>query len=107
IHVMDLAEAHVRALDWLGSQQGDSLVEVVNVGTGRGVSVLEAVKAFEAASGESLNYQVGPRRRGDIVQLWADTPKAARVLGWKATRGVQDAMADAWRWQQTLEKPGE
>lgn len=107
IHVMDLAEAHVRALDWLAEQGGDGLVEVVNVGTGRGVSVLEAVKAFEEASGETLNYEVGARRPGDIMQIWADTTKAEEVLGWKATRGVEEAMADAWRWQQTLERPAE
>jgi UDP-glucose 4-epimerase len=107
IHVMDLAEAHVRSLDWLAQREGDGLVEVFNVGTGRGVSVLEAVRAFEEASGESLAYEVGARRPGDIVKIWADTSKAEEVLGWKATRGVEDAMADAWRWQQTLEKPAE
>jgi UDP-glucose 4-epimerase len=103
IHVMDLAEAHVKALDWLAARPGPGAMnEILNVGTGRGVSVLEAVRAFEAASGRKLNYRIGPRRPGDIEKIWADTSKCQRVLGFVTRRGVEEAMRDAWNWQVRL-----
>lgn len=102
IHVMDLAEAHVRALEWLGRLDPGGRTEAFNVGTGRGVSVLEAIEAFERASGTPLNYVRGKRRPGDIVQVWADASKAEATLGWSARRGVDEAMRDAWTWQVQL-----
>jgi len=102
IHVMDLANAHVKALDWLEAQPRVSGNEVFNVGTGKGCSVFEAIQAFERAAGVTLPYTVGSRRPGDIEQIFADADKAQRVLGWKAQRSIEDAMCDAWRWQKNL-----
>jgi UDP-glucose 4-epimerase len=96
IHVSDLAEGHVAALKVL-LEQGRSLT--VNLGTGRGYSVLEVVHAFEAASGRPVPYQLAPRRPGDVAQCYADPALAQRLLGWKATRSLEEMCADAWRWQ--------
>lgn len=97
IHVVDLALGHVRAL-----QQIDALpqVDAINLGTGRGYSVLELVRAYEKAAGRAVPYRVVARRSGDIAACWADTTKAARLLGWSAQRGLDEMCADAWRWQQ-------
>jgi UDP-glucose 4-epimerase len=100
IHVMDLAEGHVAALDWLRREVG---MLTVNLGTGRGYSVLEMVKAFEAASGRPVPWRMAARRAGDIAQCWADASLAGRLLGWKAGRGLEQMCADAWRWQQYCE----
>jgi UDP-glucose 4-epimerase len=96
IHVCDLAEGHVAALKSL-LEQGRSLT--VNLGTGRGNSVLEVVKAFEAASGKPVPYQIVPRRPGDVAQCYADPSLAKQLLGWSATRSLEEMCADAWRWQ--------
>jgi len=102
IHVMDLAEGHVKALQALladgdnGNNQG---LRVWNLGTGTGVSVLEMVHAFEEASGRPIPYRIAPRRAGDIAECWADTTKARQELGWQARRTLQDMVTDAWRWQ--------
>lgn len=104
IHVVDLAKAHVRALDWVREQSArGSFNEVFNVGSGRGTSVLEAVSAFQRVTGAKLNYTIGPRRPGDVVQTYADASKANRVLGWKAERSIDDALRDAYRWQMSLQ----
>jgi UDP-glucose 4-epimerase len=96
IHVMDLAEGHVAALKTLlESKQGFT----VNLGTGRGYSVLDVVKAFEKASGRKVPYRVAPRRAGDVAQCYADPALAKDVIGWQATRGIDEMCADAWRWQ--------
>lgn len=105
IHVVDLAGAHVKALDWMAQQDRPAFAEVFNVGTGRGVSVLEAIRAFEEASGKPLNYRVGARRPGDIEKIWADTTRCRQVLGFEATRTIEQAMRDAWNWQQRLAAP--
>ena len=97
IHVVDLAEGHVAALRYLEREQG---LLTVNLGAGRGYSVLEMVKAFEAASGRSVPYRVGPRRDGDIAQFWADPALAQQLLGWQTRRDLRRMCADAWRWQQ-------
>jgi UDP-glucose 4-epimerase len=97
IHVMDLAEGHLRALQALQTLSG---AHVWNLGTGQGYSVLEMVRAFEAASGCRIPYRIAPRRSGDIATCYADASKAARELGWKASRGLPEMMRDAWRWQQ-------
>ena len=99
IHVEDLAEGHVAALDYLNRAGG---LLTVNLGTGRGYSVLEMVRAFEQASGRPVPYNVGPRRSGDIAQCWADPSLAQRLLGWTAQRGIAEMCADAWRWQQSV-----
>lgn len=96
IHVVDLAEGHLRALDALQTRSG---VSVWNLGTGQGYSVLEMVHAFEAASGRPVPYRIAPRRPGDIATCYADPLKAERELGWKAQRGLAEMMRDAWRWQ--------
>jgi UDP-glucose 4-epimerase len=102
IHVMDLAKAHVAALDWLGRRNASGLHEVFNLGMGKGVSVLEAIAAFEAASGSSLRYRIGPRRPGDVIEIYANVDKANRLLGWRTERGIVDAMRDAHNWQLAL-----
>ena len=96
IHVCDLAAGHVAALKAL-LEQGRSLT--VNLGTGKGRSVLEVVRAFEAASGRSVPYRFSPRRAGDVPQLFADPARARQLLHWRATRSLDEMCADAWRWQ--------
>lgn len=96
IHVMDLAEGHVAALDYLAQRPG---VLTVNLGTGRGYSVLDAVKAFERASGKPVAYQFAGRRPGDIAECWADPALAGKLLGWSASRSIDKMCEDAWRWQ--------
>jgi len=98
IHVVDLALGHIRTLDKLASGAG---IYTYNLGTGRGNSVLEMVRAFEAASGRPVPYQIVARRPGDIAACYADASLAARELGWKAERNVEQMCADAWRWQST------
>ena len=96
IHVVDLAKGHVAALRYALGHKGS---EVFNLGTGHGVSVLELVHAFEAATGVKIPYRITPRRPGDLAECWADPSKAGRVLGWHAEKTVEDMCADAWRWQ--------
>lgn len=101
IHVMDLVEGHLAALNWLGRQKQDVAVcEVFNLGTGKGYSVLEVLRAFEQASGKSVPYKVVGRRAGDIATCYADASKAEKLLGWKAKRSLQEMMRDAWNWQK-------
>jgi UDP-glucose 4-epimerase len=96
IHVSDLAQGHVEALRYLERHPG---LLTVNLGTGRPVSVLEMVRAFEQASGRPVPYQVVPRRPGDVAACWADPTLAQQLLGWRAQHGVQRMCEDAWRWQ--------
>ena len=96
IHVADLAEGHLAALNYLERQVG---LFSVNVGTGQGYSVLDIVNAFERASGRPVPHRVAPRRPGDIAQCWADPGLAYELLGWRATRGLDQMCSDAWRWQ--------
>jgi UDP-glucose 4-epimerase len=104
IHVVDLAKAHVKALDRLMKHENNDPYEVFNLGTGKGSSVLEAINSFEKVSGEKLNWTFAPRRAGDVIEAYADTTKANEVLGWKAEKNIEDCMRDAWRWQQKLGK---
>lgn len=106
IHVMDLAEAHVAALRLLQQSEAGSAYHVFNVGTGRGNSVLELIKTFEDVSGSPLRYRIGPRRAGDITAVYADVQKARDQLGWTAQRSLREALADAWRWQLSLDSKG-
>jgi UDP-glucose 4-epimerase len=103
IHVVDLAKAHVKALNY--ADEMNKSVDVFNVGTGNGTTVLEVIRAFENINGIKLNYKIGPRRPGDIEQIWADTTKVSEALGWKPQYGVEDMMKHAWAWQQGLTKP--
>lgn len=96
IHVSDLANAHLKALQALSPEHG---CQSYNIGTGRGYSVLEMVKAFERASGQTINYKIMPRRAGDIASCYADTGKSADHLGWKAEYDLDRMMQDLWRWQ--------
>ena len=98
IHVMDLASGHVKALEKLAENPG---VVIYNLGTGRGYSVLEMVKGFEAAAGRKVPYRVVGRRPGDIASCYADPTKAEKDLSWKAARDIDEMCADAWRWQST------
>lgn len=97
IHVMDLADAHVRALEHARTRTG---ALALNVGTGRGYSVLELVRAFEQASGRKVPHEVVARRPGDVAELWADPARAKQLLGWTASRGIEAMCADTWRWQR-------
>ncbi len=96
IHVVDLAQGHVDALDRLNEF---SKVMTINLGTGKGYSVLEMVKAFEKASGRKVPYKIAPRRAGDIATCFADPSYAKEVLGWEAKRGIEEMCEDSWRWQ--------
>lgn len=96
IHITDLAEGHAAALDYATLHSG---AEIINLGTGRGHSVLEMIAAFETASGQEINYQIMPRRAGDIDSFFADATKAKTLLGWHAKRGVDKMCQDVWRWQ--------
>lgn len=96
IHVVDLALGHLKALQRIEQHAG---VSIYNLGTGHGYSVLDMVKAFEQASGQAVPFNISPRRAGDIAECWADPAKALAELGWKAERGLEQMMVDAWRWQ--------
>lgn len=97
IHVTDLVNGHVTALDALAGQKG---VMTLNLGTGQGVSVLEMIKAFARASGREINYRIVARRPGDVAECYADPTLAYKTMGWRATRGIEQMCADAWRWQE-------
>jgi UDP-glucose 4-epimerase len=98
IHVVDLADGHLKALQVISSMKG---VQIWNLGTGHGYSVLEMLRAFEQVCGKPLPYRIAARRAGDIAECWADPAKAERDLGWKAQKSLASMMVDAWRWQST------
>ncbi|MDR1225279.1 MAG: UDP-glucose 4-epimerase GalE [Prevotellaceae bacterium] len=102
INVVDLAKAHVIAVKRLLENKSKKPVEVFNLGTGRGLSVLEVVKTFEKVTGVKLNHEIVGRRAGDIEQVWANPDFANRELGWKAVETIEDTLASAWKWQQKL-----
>ena len=102
IHVVDLAKAHVVALNRLLKGNNKANYETFNLGTGKGSSVLEVVNAFERVSGKKLNYKIVGRREGDIISAYADTDKANNELGWKAQLSLDDAMRSAWKWEQKV-----
>ena len=101
IHVMDLAEGHIKALEYAMSHTGE---EVFNLGTGTGYSVLDMVKAFEKASGKKIPYEITERRPGDLAVLFSDPSKSEDVLRWKAVRGLEDMCRDSWNWQKNNPK---
>lgn len=96
IHVMDLANGHLKAVEYAANKQG---VSVFNLGTGTPYSVLEIIKAFESATGVTIKYEMGARRAGDLPEFWANADKAAEILGWKTTRTLEDMCRDTWNWQ--------
>tara|TARA_R110002073_G_scaffold279026_1_gene442867 strand:+ start:106079 stop:107092 length:1014 start_codon:yes stop_codon:yes gene_type:complete len=102
IHVVDLAKAHTVALKRLLENNNKTPFEVFNIGTGKGSSVLEVIKAFEKVNAIKLNYKIVDRREGDIIEAYADTSFANNELNWKTELGLEDALLDAWKWQQTL-----
>ena len=102
IHVVDLAKAHVIALERLLEHKNDANYEVFNLGTGTGSTVLEAIQSFERVSGKKLNYKIVDRRPGDITSAYASTEKANKILGWKAESTLDEAMKSAWEWEQKI-----
>ncbi len=102
IHVVDLAEAHVKAMDRMTGKKQKRNYEYFNVGTGNGTSVLEVIKTFERVTNQKLNYKIVDRRPGDVVKIYANTDLANNELGWKASLGIDQMMADAWRWQKKV-----
>lgn len=99
IDVVDLAKAHVIAMERMLSRDDKDAVEIFNLGTGRGLSVLELINSFERATGVPVPHRIGPRRAGDIEKIWADPKKANEDLGWKADTPIDDTMRNAWKWQ--------
>ena len=104
IYVVDLAKAHVKAIDRMLNAKDRDQVEVFNLGTGKGLSVLTLIKEFEAATGVKIPYTIVGRREGDIEQVWAAPKKANEVLGWKADTPIRDVLASAWKWEKHIRK---
>lgn len=102
IHVVDLAKAHVKAIELLSRQTEANFYDVFNVGTGQGNTVLELIETFEKTNGIKLNYRIGPRRPGDVEKIWAQSDKANSELNWKTEKTLEDSLRDAWRWQQKI-----
>lgn len=102
IHVLDLANAHIKALEYLEKQSQNTFYDFFNIGTGQGNSVLEVVKTFEEVNNLKLNYKFGDRRDGDVEKVYADTKKANEVLDWKAKLNLAHALKDAWNWQKNI-----
>ena len=99
VHVMDLAEAHVSALEYSLQQKNSPQIESFNLGIGEGVSVLEAISAFKNVVGQKINYRIGERRPGDIAAIYADYTKAKKILDWQPKRTIEDIMKTAWKWE--------
>lgn len=104
IHVMDIADAHTKALEYLNAERNNEQVEIFNLGTGNGVSVLEMIRSFEEVTGVKLNYTIGPRREGDVIAVYADNTLAREKLGWTCQYGVDDMMRSAWAWEQVKDQ---
>ena len=102
IHVVDLAKAHVTALQRILSKQNSDKVETFNLGTGKGTSVLEVINAFEKVSGQKLPYKIVGRREGDVISAYANTDKAYKILGWKTQLSLEEGLASAWKWEQKI-----
>ncbi len=102
IHVVDIAKAHVLAVERLMNKKNKNKFEIFNLGSGNGNSVMECIQTFEKVTGKKLNYEIGPRRAGDVVKVWADTFLANKELGWKCTMNLEDIMRTAWAWELKL-----
>ena len=103
IHVVDLAKAHIKSLNRLLDNKNSSNYDVFNIGTGTGSSVLEVIKSFEKVSNQKLNYKIGSRRKGDIIEAYANTKKANSILNWEAKLSLDQAVNSAWKWQQKIQ----
>ena len=106
IYVVDLAKAHVKAMQRVLDNPDSEAVECFNIGTGKGVSTLEVVEGFEKATGVKLNWAYAPRREGDIEKVWGNVDKANTVLGWKADTPLDEVLSTAWKWQKKLREDG-
>lgn len=104
IHVLDLAKAHVQAINYLQDQKDEPFYDFFNIGTGSGNTVLEVVNTFEKVSGKKLNYVIGNRREGDVEKIYANVDKANNLLHWTAEKPLEESLADSWNWQLTLSK---
>ena len=104
IHVSDIANAHVLALENLLNEKIEKSHDILNLGTGNGVTVLEAITAFEKVSGNKLNYKIGGRREGDVATIYADNEKAKNILNWKSKISLDEMMLSAWKWEKNLSK---
>lgn len=102
IHVVDLAKAHVKALELLAGVQEENFYDVFNIGTGEGVTVLQLITTFEEVNNLKLNYSIGPRRPGDVEQIYAQVDKSREVMKWQTEKTLKDSLRDAWRWEQKL-----
>ena len=102
VHVSDIAEAHVKALASLMENENALSYDVLNLGTGQGVTVLEAIRSFEKVSGQKLNFEIAPRRAGDVAAIYSDSTKAKQVLQWEALRSLDEMMSSAWKWELHL-----
>lgn len=107
IHVSDIAHAHTLAIQYLTAEKNKTACDVFNLGTGNGVSVLEAIETFEKVSGVKLNYEIGPRRAGDVVAIYANNDAAVKKLGWKIQYGITEMMDTAWKWELKLKSQEE
>ena len=97
---MDIANAHTKALQYIIEDRNKNNCEIFNLGTGNGVTVLELINAFEKISGVKLNYKVGPRRAGDVIEVYANNNRAKKMLGWETQYDLDAMMETAWRWEQ-------
>lgn len=104
IHVSDIAHAHTLAIQFLENDKNKNNYEIFNLGTGNGVTVLEAIYAFERVSQQKLNYEIGPRRQGDVIAIYANNDHAVKSLGWDIKFGIDDMMGTAWLWEQKLKE---
>lgn len=104
IHVSDIAHAHTRALQYMMNGENEENCEVFNLGTGNGVTVLEMIKAFEKVSGEKLNYEIGDRREGDVIAVYANNDKAKKALGWQPKYSLDEMMSTAWKWENVMKQ---
>lgn len=104
IHVVDLAKAHVVALQRIMEGKNEENFEIFNIGTGKGTTVLEIINTFEKATNKKINYKFAPRREGDAIAYYADTAKANEELGWKAQKSLEEALASAWEWEKNIRK---
>jgi UDP-glucose 4-epimerase len=102
IHVVDVARAHISAIERLINKKNKKAFEIFNLGSGNGNSVLEVIQAFEKTSGRKLNYKIGPRRPGDVEKVWADTTLANTELGWRCELTLDDIVRSAWTWENKL-----
>ena len=100
IHIMDLADAHISALEYLFSNKRSNIFEVFNVGTGQGKTVKEVIDCFEKVSGKKIDYDLGSRRKGDVISAFADSSKAEKILNWSTKVSFEDAILSAWKWEQ-------